>query len=120
MKPKKFIVVSVILALMLPASVMAGRKYLVVYINPDNLSFRTGQGSTLEEASRIAAESCGPKCERACYSYDACLALAISSDGSGCWGCNWGNSISEAIAKAQKICRGYNCKCKIVMDECYR
>jgi len=30
---------------------------------------------------------------------------------------HWGDSMSEAIAKAQKTCRGYGCKCSVIMDE---
>jgi hypothetical protein len=119
MKPKNLLVLGIVLAMMVPASAVAGKKYLAVYINEGDLTFSTGQGPTLEAASQIAAESCGPKCKRACYSYDACVALAIARGGT-CWGCSWGNSVSEASAKALKICNGYGCKCAVIMDECYR
>jgi hypothetical protein len=91
--------------MVLPAVSAAEKRYQAVYINPDDLSMSYARGSSLEEASRIAAESCGSGCRRAGYSYDACLALAIADDDGTCWGSDWGNSISEAKRKATRLCR---------------
>ena len=110
----------VALALITFPVVAAADKFLAVYINQNDLSWASGMGNSLEEASGIAAESCGSGCRRAGWSRNACVALAIRNDSGTCWGSMWGNSEDEAKRKALDICKGHGCSCGVIYSECYR
>ena len=89
------VLVLVLAAVMFPG-LAAAEQFLAVYINPNNLSWASGQGDSLAEASSIAAESCGAGCRRAGYSRNACVALAIRDGDGTCWGCMWvGASVKQ-------------------------
>ena len=95
-------------------------KYFSIYINEATLSFSTGTGHTLQEASEIAKESCGTDCRRAGYSQNACVALALAKESrDSCWGSMWGISTREAEEKALKICHSHGCECVVSISECY-
>ncbi len=113
-------VVFVALVIVTVPAIAAADRFVAVYINPNDLSWASGQGNSLEEASGIAAESCGSGCRRAGYSRNSCVALSIRSDNGTCWGCSWGNSDEEARQKATDICQGHGCSCRIIYSECYR
>jgi|GEM_PF-5919089 len=116
---RQIVLVVVCFVVIFPA-VAAADLFIAVYINPNDLSWASGQGYSLEEASRIAAESCGAGCRRAGWSPNACVALAIRNDSGTCWGSMWGNSLDEARRKALDICQGHGCSCTVIFSECYR
>ncbi len=113
-------VLVVALVVTIVPAIAAADNFIAVYINPNDLSWASGQGQSLDEASKIAADSCGSGCRRAGYSRNACVALAIRSDSGTCWGCSWGNSENEAKRKALEICKGHGCSCRVIFSECYR
>ena len=113
------LIVVLVVTMMFPV-IAAADLFIAVYINPNDLSWASGQGDSLEEASKIAADSCGSGCRRAGHSRNACVALAIRNDSGTCWGCSWGNSPDEAKRKALDICKGHGCSCGVIFSECYR
>lgn len=101
----------------------AYERYIAVYLNPETLTWAYSTGDTLEFAKKQAAEACGSGCKFACWSGDACLALAIAKGGGKegtCYQCEWSNSRREAARKALKNCRDRGCECSVVLKECYR
>lgn len=95
-----------------------GGDFQAVFYNPSSKIFATATGSSLEEASRSARESCPGKCIRATWSEDACAALAVAEGDGQCWGGHWAPKIEEAEEKALRTCRKFGCKCKIVWSDC--
>ena len=116
----KLIVMLALVVVMASAIALAqSGHYLAIYINKDTLHYAIGKGGSLEEASRIAAESCGEQCQRACYSKNKCAALAVAKEGT-CWACRWGKSREAAEQEAMKACEESGCDCRIATKECYQ
>jgi len=99
---------------------LAQSRFQVVYVNEEAGTYAVGRGSSMEAATRKAAEACGPNCQRAGWSRDACLAFTRAVDGGTCWGCDWADSLGEANEKARRRCEKYGCQCGIIWSDCYQ